>query len=60
LIVYGGSFLVLAVINATLYALLAGEARRLLSGYRARLWLNRVSGGLFILCAGLLGLARRS
>jgi len=59
-LVFGGTFLILATINATLYALLAGEVRRLISGRRARLWLNRASGGLFILCAGLLGLARRT
>jgi threonine/homoserine/homoserine lactone efflux protein len=60
LAVYGGTFLTLAIINATLYALLAGEARRLLSGWGARVWLNRVSGCLFLLCAGLLGFARRA
>ena len=60
LLVYGGTFLFLASANATLYALLAGEASRFLTSHRARRWLNRLSGGLLILCAGLLGFARRA
>lgn len=42
------TFLVLAALNCGLYVLLAARARRRLSSPAARLWINRVGGGVLI------------
>lgn len=59
-VVLGGTFLVMAIVNAILYALLAGQVTRFLKGYRARKNLNRTAGGILLVTGGLLGVARRS
>ena len=59
-VVLGGTFLVMATVNAILYALLAGQVTRFLKSYRARKTLNRTAGGILLMTGGLLGLARRS
>ena len=59
-VVLGGTFLVMATVNAILYALLAGQVTRFLKGYRARKNLNRTAGGILLVTGGLLGIARRS
>ena len=59
-VVLGGTFLVMATVNAILYALLAGQVTRFLKGYRARKNLNRTAGGILLVTGGLLGVARRS
>ena len=59
-LVFGTTFLVMATINAILYALLAGQVTRFLKGYRARKNLNRAAGGILLVTGGILGLARRA
>jgi threonine/homoserine/homoserine lactone efflux protein len=59
-LVFGATFLVMATINAILYALLAGQVTRFLKGYRARKNLNRAAGGILLVTGGILGLARRA
>jgi threonine/homoserine/homoserine lactone efflux protein len=59
-LILGGTFLVMATVNAILYALLAGQVTRFLKGYRARKTLNRTAGGILLVTGGLLGIARRS
>ena len=60
IVTFGATFLVMATINAALYAVLAGQVTRFLRGYRARKNLNRAAGGILLLTGGLLGLAQRS
>jgi len=52
------TFVVLATINATLYALFAGSARRLLRSANAQRWFNGVGGSLLV-SAGLWALLAR-
>jgi threonine/homoserine/homoserine lactone efflux protein len=59
-VVLGGTFLVMATVNAILYALLAGQVTRFLKSYRARKNLNRTAGGVLLVTGGILGLARRA
>ena len=47
------TFLFLAALNATLYALFAGQLRDKLQNSKVRRWLNR-SGGTTLICAGLV------
>jgi threonine/homoserine/homoserine lactone efflux protein len=47
------TFLFLAALNATLYALFAGQLRDKLQNSKVRRWLNR-SGGTALICAGLV------
>jgi len=49
----GATFLFLAALNATLYALFAGQLRDKLQNSKVRCWLNR-SGGTALICAGLV------
>jgi threonine/homoserine/homoserine lactone efflux protein len=56
----GGTFLAMAILNASLYALLAGQVARFFESYRARKNLNRAAGGILLVTGGLLGVARRS
>jgi threonine/homoserine/homoserine lactone efflux protein len=60
ILILGGTFLVLATLNATAYAILAGQAQRFFSGIRARRNLNRISGGVLMAMGGMLGLMRRA
>jgi len=60
ILVLGGTFLVMATVNAILYAIMAGQVTRFLKGYRARKNLNRAAGGILLVTGGLLGLARRA
>lgn len=57
--VFGGTFVVMGTINSILYAALALQVRRLVTGYRARKAMNRATGGVLIACGGMLGLAKR-
>lgn len=59
-LVLGGTFLVMATVNAILYALMAAQVTRFLKGYRARKNLNRAAGGILLVTGGILGLARRA
>lgn len=59
-LVLGATFLVMATVNAALYALMAGQVTRFLKGHRARRNLNRAAGGILLVTGGLLGLARRA
>lgn len=58
--VLGVTFLVLATLNAALYALLAGQVQGWLRGTRARRALNRASGATLIALGGAMALARRA
>jgi len=58
-LLFGGTFLAMATINAILYAMMAGQVTRFLTGYRARKNLNRAAGGILLATGGILGLARR-
>lgn len=60
ILAFGGTFLVLATVNAILYAMMAGQVTRFLKGYRARKNLNRAAGGILLVTGGILGLARRA
>jgi threonine/homoserine/homoserine lactone efflux protein len=60
ILTFGGTFLVMATVNATLYAMMAGHVTRFLKGYRARRNLNRAAGGILLVTGGILGLARRA
>ncbi len=60
ILTFGATFLVMATFNAALYAMLAGQVTRFLTGYRARKNLNRAAGGILLVTGGLLGLARRT
>jgi threonine/homoserine/homoserine lactone efflux protein len=53
LLILGATFLVLALINAALYALFAGTLRATLRRPRARRWINRC-GGSALVGAGVL------
>lgn len=58
LMILGGTFLVLATINAALYSIFAGELREALNGRRARKWFSRC-GGTALIGAGLFTAAMR-
>ncbi len=58
LAILGGTFLIVAGINAALYVLLAGHMQHRLRDGRALAWANRV-GGSFLIGAGLLTLTLR-
>ena len=60
ILTFGATFLVMATFNAALYAMMAGQVTRFLKGYRARKNLNRAAGGILLVTAGLLGLAKRT
>src|SRR5689334_3403720 len=60
ILTFGGTFLVMATINAILYAMMAGLVTRFLKGYRARKNLNRAASGILLVTGGILGLARRA
>jgi threonine/homoserine/homoserine lactone efflux protein len=60
ILTFGGTFLVMATINAILYAMMAGQVARFLKTYRARKNLNRAAGGILLVTGGILGLARRA
>lgn len=60
ILTFGATFLLMATINAALYAMLACQVTRFLKGYRARKNLNRAAGGILLVTGGLLGLARRA
>ena len=49
----GATFLFLAALNATLYAVFAGQLRDKLQNSKVRRWLNR-GGGSALICAGLV------
>jgi threonine/homoserine/homoserine lactone efflux protein len=61
LVTLGATFLVIAVVNAWIYAVMAGRARSRIEDLRILRWANRVGGSLLI-GAGLLtaGLRRAS
>jgi threonine/homoserine/homoserine lactone efflux protein len=59
-LLFGATFLVMATINAILYAMMAGQVTRFLKTYRARKNLNRAAGGILLVTGGLLGVARRA
>ncbi len=58
LLVLGGTFLSLAAVNATLYALFAGHLRERVQSTQTRRWLNRC-GGTALIGAGLLAATMR-
>jgi threonine/homoserine/homoserine lactone efflux protein len=60
IITFGATFLVMATVNAILYAMMAGQVTRFLKGYGARKNLNRAAGGVLLVTGGILGLARRA
>lgn len=49
----GGTFLVLATLNAAMYALFAGQLREFMQNGRVRKWFNRCGGGALV-GAGLI------
>ncbi len=51
-LILGATFLFLAALNATLYAVFAGQLRDKLQNSKVRRWLNR-GGGSALICAGL-------
>jgi threonine/homoserine/homoserine lactone efflux protein len=51
-LILGATFLFLASLNATLYAVFAGQLRDKLQNSKVRRWLNR-GGGSVLVCAGL-------
>jgi threonine/homoserine/homoserine lactone efflux protein len=59
-LVLGATFLVLAALNAALYAVLAGQAQRFFRSWRARKILNRTAGAILIATGGMLGLMKRT
>jgi threonine/homoserine/homoserine lactone efflux protein len=48
LIILGATFLFMASINATLYAVFAGHLRDTIDNSRVRRWLNRCGGSVLI------------
>lgn len=58
--ILGATFLVIATINAALYALLAGQVQGWLRGVGARRALNRFSGAMLVALGGAMALARRA
>ena len=60
LLVLGGTFLFLAALNATLYALFAGHLRERMQSAKARRWLNRCGGTALIGAGFLTATMRRS
>ncbi len=60
LLILGATFLILAAINATIYAVFAGKMRQLFVTHKTRLWFNRC-GAVALVGAGVLtGAMRRS
>jgi threonine/homoserine/homoserine lactone efflux protein len=53
LFILGATFLVLACVNAALYATFAGRVRDAMQNTRVRRWFNRC-GGAVLICAGAL------
>lgn len=53
LTILGGTFLCLAVLNAALYAIFAGQLSEYIKKERVRKWFNRCGGGALI-CAGII------
>ena len=49
----GGTFLFLAVLNASLYAIFAGQLSEYIKKERVRKWFNRC-GGCALICAGII------
>ena len=60
ILTFGATFLVMATVNAIVYAMMAGQVTRFLKGFRARRNLNRAAGGILLVTGGILGLARRA
>lgn len=56
----GGTFLMMAIVSDSLYAVLAGRIRPWLQQGRINALQNRVTGGLLVLCAAGVALTRRS
>ncbi|MCP4187303.1 MAG: LysE family translocator [Gammaproteobacteria bacterium] len=56
--ILAATFVVLAVINAALYAIFAGQARRLLTSTRTQRWFN-FTGGSLLSIAGIWALTAR-
>lgn len=56
----GGTFLVMAIVSDSLYALLANRIRPWLQQGRINALQNRVTGGLLMLCAAGVALTRRT
>ncbi len=56
----GMTFLLIATVSDSGYAMLAGRIRPWLQGSRVAAWQNRVTGTLMLLCAAGLVLTRRS
>ncbi len=52
ILILGGTFLFLALVNASLYALLAGQLREIIKKTRVRKWFNRC-GGTALIGAGI-------
>jgi threonine/homoserine/homoserine lactone efflux protein len=50
--ILGGIFLILALVNAALYAFFAAQIRKTMNRYRVRSWLNRC-GGTALIGAGI-------
>ena len=53
ILILGGTFLVLALVNAALYALFAGQLRETIKKTRVRKWFNRC-GGTALIGAGII------
>lgn len=60
LIMLGGTFLFLAAVNATLYALFAGHLRERMRSTQTHRWLNRCGGTALIGAGFLTAVVRRS
>jgi threonine/homoserine/homoserine lactone efflux protein len=60
LVLLGATFVVLATVNASLYALFAGRFRQLIATPRAHAWFNRCGGTALIGAGVAAALARRS
>jgi threonine/homoserine/homoserine lactone efflux protein len=58
--ILGGTFLVLAVLNATIYALFSGHLREKVQSTEARRWFNRFGGAALIGAGMLTATVRRS
>lgn len=60
LLLLGGTFLILATLNATVYALLAAQVQTHIKSPRAQIFLNRLSGGILMSAGVLLGTMKRT
>jgi threonine/homoserine/homoserine lactone efflux protein len=58
--ILGGTFLVLAALNATIYALFSGHLREKVQSTEARRWFNRFGGAALIGAGMLTATVRRS